>query len=44
MFWGELNVCPVIVIAQIDQINVKLAYNQQDGFHFCRFPNIAKST
>ena len=27
MFWGELNVCPVIVIAQIDQINAKLAYN-----------------
>ena len=27
MFWGELNVRPVIVIAHIDQINVKLAYN-----------------
>ena len=44
MFWGELTVPPVIVIAHIDQIIVKLAYNQQDGFHFFQFPNTVEST
>ena len=44
MFWGKLTVPPVTVIAHIDQIIVKLAYNQQDGFHFFQFPNTVEST
>ena len=39
MFWEELAVPPIIVIARIDQIIVKPGYNKQHSFHFLQFPN-----
>jgi hypothetical protein len=44
MFWGQPTDPPHLVTVRIDNIIVKLAYSEQDIFHFFQFPNTVEST